>query len=163
MIKTAICALAIGLVAQPVSAAGGADDISLSELQPGERVEISYKSQGCFHNSEADLSFAPNRVEVSGMLGRPGVETIEALSPKELSQLDLYLARLKKGGFSGGCTTVDSYTVKIWKDGALVNSYTAIDGACATATEPGLVSPAMLVSRLENDAMKRARAEAMGK
>lgn len=164
MIRYAACILAFNIAALPALGSGGADEnISLASLGEGERIEISYDSQGCFSPNQAELSFTSDGVEISELNGRANIPGFEDLSSDKLAKMDRYLQLLKKGELGGECSTIETYAVQIWKHNKLVNAYSAIDGSCAAEEDAEVYSPGVLVSEVENEAARQARARMMGR
>jgi len=143
----------MGSIAQPQR-----DDISyvsslnvdVSEsVRTGHRVEISHRSRGCFHNNRSKLVLDEYIATVEG-LGDLHI------SPTELEHLDAYFTFAREKGSGGGCTTVNSFEVSVWKDENIVKSEIFEDSTCMASLparyskrEEPWMTPSRIVRLLE--------------
>ena len=85
------------------------DAFSVTNLQNGETIEISYNSLGCFHEDVGGLKLTYNSVEYKG-------ET-QPLTAAQAAGLDRYFQKLaRKQGSPGGCTTVTTISLTLGRD-----------------------------------------------
>jgi hypothetical protein len=99
---------------------------SLSQLQPGERVHMSYHSRGCFHDRNYEIDFE----RTTAVIARSSDRSV-SLSPKEVAGLDK-LFQFYSSRPRGGCTTQDDISISQFRGGQKVSSEHYIDGSCAT-------------------------------
>jgi hypothetical protein len=85
--------------------------VSLSQLQPDERLHIAYYSRGCFHDRKYEIDFERGKSVIARNSGR----TI-TLSAREVAGLD-NLIDFYRTRPSAGCTTEDKITISLFRDG----------------------------------------------
>jgi hypothetical protein len=99
---------------------------SLSQLQPGERLHVSYHSRGCFHDRKYEIDFERAKAVTAHSAGR----TI-LLSRKEIAGLDK-LFQFYSSGPRGGCTTQDNISISQFRGSEKISAKHYVDGSCAT-------------------------------
>jgi hypothetical protein len=122
MTRVVIAALFI-VASSNAARAGGAQ---LSQLQPGERLHVSYHSRGCFHDRKYKIDF-----ERAGSVTARSAGRTFTLSPREVSGLDK-LFQFYRSQPPGGCTTQDDISIIQSRDGRKISSEHYVDGSCAT-------------------------------
>src|SRR5262245_35816624 len=122
MTRFVITAL-FGLAATLATLANAA---SLSQLQPGERLHVSYHSRGCFHDRKYEIDFERG----ASLTARSAGRTI-SLSPEEVAGLDK-LFQFYSSWPRGGCTTKDDISISQFRSGHKISSEHYVDGSCAT-------------------------------
>ena len=98
----------------------------LSQLQPGDRLHVSYHSRGCFHDRKYEIDFE----RAGSVTARSSGHTV-TLSPKEVSGLDK-LFQFYRSRPRGGCTTQDDISITEFRSGQKLSSEHYVDGSCAT-------------------------------
>jgi hypothetical protein len=106
--------------------------VSLSQLQPGERLHIAYYSRGCFHERKYEIDFERGKSVVARNSGRS-----ITLSAREVAGLDK-LIDFYRTRHSGGCTTEDKITISLFRDGQKTSGEHYVDGSCATGEMKGI-------------------------
>ena len=118
-------------------------DFSILNLQNSERVEISYQSRGCFHNTASSLviegEYAYTISHSSSGEKSEGISTKHELSWKEKEGLDRYLKRIA-AGTGTGCTTTDTIQLVFKRNGKTISEHSMIDGSCSRASDEYTVS-----------------------
>src|SRR3954470_14949659 len=109
-----------------------ADSPSVSQLQPGDRLHVSYRSRGCFHDQSYEIDFE----RAGSLVARNGGQTV-ALSPEEASGLDK-LFQFYDSLSAGGCTTRDDISITHFRDGQKIASAHRVDDTCASHEVKGV-------------------------
>ncbi|MGJ8638254.1 MAG: hypothetical protein ACSHYA_02580 [Opitutaceae bacterium] len=129
------------------------------KLAEGERVEVTFSSSGCFHNSTELFIFKGSTVEVYQLASIWSEQTKESsagkgtrlgelvLSSDDLKKLDKLFKFYTKPAF-GGCTTVDTIKVEHYKEKDLLSTTDFQDGTCATYDMKSLLTFGELRKRL---------------
>lgn len=127
----------------PLATLLGGEPVSISALGKGEKAEILFTSQGCFHGYTNLVEIADGMVSFSDIEMRwdaekkqsvevsrkaAGVSKLEKTDALKLDQLLKYY----ESGPPSGCTTVDTIVVRILREGKEVRSETYKDGSCGT-------------------------------
>jgi len=116
------------------------DSIRIEGLPQDSEVRIEYSTVGCFHSAQYLLTFTSNVVH-AWSLDRlwdaqskqfSGTET-NALGTLTLSSTDTrkldQLLQFYRSDPSGGCTTIDTITVSLLKDGRVTQAENYRDGS----------------------------------
>ena len=122
MTRIVIAALfaTIGCVTAPAEAS------TLSQLQPGDRLHVSYHSRGCFHDRKYEIDFERATSVTAHTSGR----TV-TLSAQEVAGLDK-LFQYYRSRPRGGCTTQDDISISQFRGDRKISSEHYVDGSCAT-------------------------------
>lgn len=105
-------------------------DVDVSEsVRTGHRVEISFRSRGCFHSDQSKIVLDKHIATVEG-LGNVHI------SPTELEHLDSYFTYAREKGSGGGCTTVNSFELSVWQNENIVKSEIFEDSTCIASLPP---------------------------
>ena len=99
---------------------------SLSQLQPGDRLHVSYRSRGCFHDRKYEIDFTRGTTFTARAAGRS-----TTLSPREIDGLDR-LFQFYRSRPLGGCTTLDDIGFTWFREGRRIASEHYVDRSCAT-------------------------------
>jgi hypothetical protein len=99
---------------------------SLSQLQPGDRLHVSYHSRGCFHDRKYEIDFERG----TSITARSSGRTV-SLSPREVSGLDK-LFQFYRSRPGGGCTTQDDISISQFRGGQKIASERYVDRSCTT-------------------------------
>ena len=108
------------------SATAIAGTVSLSQLQPGDRIHVSYGSRGCFHDRKCEIDFERGTSVTAHSAGRS-----VTLSAREIQGLDR-LIQFYRSRPVGGCTTEDEITITWFRDRQKIASERYVDRSCAT-------------------------------
>ena len=114
------------------AAAALAGSQSLSHLQPGDRLHVSYHSRGCFRDRKYEIDFERGTSVTARSFGHTAT-----LSPKEVAGLDK-LFQFYGSQPRGGCTTEDDIHVSQFRGGQRISSEHYVDGSCATYQMKGI-------------------------
>ena len=98
----------------------------LSQLQPGDRLHVSYHSRGCFHDRKYEIDFE----RATSVTARSSDRTV-TLSAHEVAGLDK-LFQFYGSRPRGGCTTQDDISISQFRAGQKISSEHYVDGSCAT-------------------------------
>ena len=99
---------------------------SLSRLQPGDRLHVSYHSRGCFHDRKYEIDFE----RAGSVTARSSGRTV-TLSPREVAGLDK-LFQFYSSRPCGGCTTQDDIGISQFRSCQKISSEHYVDGSCAS-------------------------------
>jgi hypothetical protein len=99
---------------------------SLSQLQPGDRLHVSYHSRGCFHDRKYEIDFE----RADSVTARSSGRTV-SLSAREVAGLEK-LFQFYSSGPPGGCTTHDDISISQFRSGKKISSEHYVDDSCAT-------------------------------
>ena len=124
---------------------------SVSGLKADETLEVSYESQGCFHNSALQISITAGEVKMVEIIRKSDAEKKES---KAVSTVELGKITLDAGSIAGldrllkfyadvpnsYCTTVDKITVEKKKGNETVRRAAYTDASCATYEMKGVVT-----------------------
>jgi hypothetical protein len=102
-----------------------AGSASLSQLQPGERLQVSYHSRGCFHDRKYEIEFE----RATSVTARSSGHTVK-LSPQEVAGLDK-LFQFYRSRPRGGCTTEDEISISQFRGSQKISSEHYVDASCA--------------------------------
>lgn len=123
--------------------------ISFQHIPPGETIEVSFKSTGCFHDESFVFIFQGGEVKVyrmeAGWRKPMGTAT---LSKSQLSGLD-HLMNFYRERRPGGCTTSDRIVVGRKKGDDFISRESFKDDTCATYEMKELTTFTEIVSKLE--------------
>ncbi|MCP5550268.1 MAG: hypothetical protein H7A53_05180 [Akkermansiaceae bacterium] len=137
----------------------GKPPVSIAALPEGERLEVTYRSTGCFHNSVEVLRFSGGKVTVFDVeeewsevekapVTKSHVRVGEkALTVEEKKGLDR-LFEFYAGHHRGGCTTVDGIEVKHFRGETLLETLVYADDTCSVSEQPGVVALGEIVARV---------------
>ncbi len=124
---------------------------SVSGLKADETLEVSYESEGCFHNSALQISITAGEVKMVEIIRQSdadkkvskAVSTIElgkiTLDAESIAGLDRLL-NFYADMPNNYCTTVDKITVEKKKGNGTVRRATYTDASCATYEMKGVVT-----------------------
>lgn len=98
----------------------------LADLRTGDIMEISFRSQGCFHSYRNTIAISDGVATVDDEMSIPLTEDM-------IYGIDIYLHALDLGP-STGCTTVDFVDVTIQSRDGQQQSWNYMDGSCWTSS-----------------------------
>jgi len=104
----------------------------LSQMQPGDRLHVSYHTRGCFSDQKYEIDFE----RAASVIARSSDHTIR-LSAKEVAGLDK-LFQFYHSRPRGGCTTQDEIQTTQFRSGQKISSEHYVDGSCATYQMKGV-------------------------
>jgi hypothetical protein len=113
--------------------AWAADKVStLADLPKGDQLEISFRSDGCFHHDAYDLTFR-RATETTVSITQTREIRVElgqlTLSKADVDSLDEFV-RFYKSSIPGNCTTSKSITISQRHDGEIVATETYENDTC---------------------------------
>ena len=108
------------------SATALAGTVSLSQLQPGDQLHVSYRSRGCFHDRKYEIDFERGTSVTARSVGRS-----VTLSPREVDGLDR-LIRFYRSRPVGDCTTQDDISITWFRNGRKITSGRYVERSYAT-------------------------------
>lgn len=131
-IHIVVCCIIVGLFVAPANAEL---PFTVSNLEDGERIEVHFDTRGCFHHSSSTLTFRKGRaiLEIGDLTG--GRAELISLSSKDTFEIDNYLRFADERGSIGGCTTVDTYTLSLWRGNQLLETVKLRDATCSDLSE----------------------------
>ncbi len=125
---------------------------SFTSLAPGERVEVSYQSQGCFHWYDYSLIFQRDKEPTMTAYGIGYDSQSKEIGTLTLSRDDLTgldkLIDFYRSGPLGGCTTVDTVEVSVYLGDHLMAEEHFKDASCDTYFMKDVTTFNDLISRL---------------
>jgi hypothetical protein len=98
----------------------------LSQLQPGERVHVAYRSRGCFHDRKYDIDF-----QRGGSVTARSAGHAVTLSAREIKGIDK-LFQFYRSKPRRGCTTQDDISISQFSGTEKISSEHYVDGSCGT-------------------------------
>ena len=111
--------------------------IRLSQMQPGDRIDVRIASRGCFHDVANTMTFTrrdigaslQNRNERLSALIQHDYIVVDSVTDLELSRLDTTLD-IYRGPRSGVCTTVDTFDITLYRGDTVVRREHLVEGSC---------------------------------
>ncbi len=135
-------------------------------LDYSQEIHVEYTSQGCFGISHRLFEFKGGRIPIVRILNlkkqwsedkkqfieisRELLGSVKLLK-NELHQLDNLFGYYKSLSHPGGCTTVDTISVKYLKKSKLLKSETFIDATCNTYNQKDIITFYQLEMKIYKD------------
>ena len=113
------------------------------------RVEVSYKSTGCFHHYSYLFKFdSKNNMVIFDCSSKKKLLGRCKISNNELKKLDLLIQYYERNvGNYSECTTTDVITIKIKFFNVLMRKYNYKDDSCEVGQQEGVMSFYSLLSQ----------------
>jgi len=149
--KTIIVLLSFLILTCSVS--GAAEDEKISFWPPPSsefELRLYFQSQGCFHHDRYMFIISSSQLRVSAWRASDDVNI--SRDPIQLSQTDLQqlqkLLEFYRSNQLGGCTTVDTLTANLVREGRVVKEEKYIDGSCSYFRDDDFLTLPMFVRRI---------------
>jgi len=121
----------------------------------GERIVVTYSSEGCFHHTSNILIFHENNVTIYKTKNQWNQKTDKTemgtltLTKKDKEGLNRLFAYYSEKSHDGWYTNVDNIEIKRYKNEKLISSKKITDASCSLYQRKDILSFPELIERVE--------------
>lgn len=126
---------------------------SLTKMGAEETMHVTLSSSGCFHQSTHLFKFTSKKVSIYRVTITNKKKSESqigqlVLTDDDLVRLDKLFAFYANGQEKDGCTTIDTISIQVLKQGTVTKADNYHDGSCSVDDQKGILSLGALLNRI---------------